>query len=126
MAWVLACATFPLLWVGGLITTTDAGMAVPDWPGTYGYNMFLYPWQTWLFGPWDLFIEHGRSRNEKTMRWQDRLNPTWSWLSDGCNLNRPIDEIVTRGGFELASLNEFLGRGPAVVSSLYRGAAIKP
>lgn len=34
-------------------------MAVPDWPGTYGLNLFLYPWQTWLFGPWDLFIEHG-------------------------------------------------------------------
>ncbi len=58
-AWVLCLATFPLLWIGGLITTTDAGMAVPDWPGTYGYNMFLYPWQTWFFGPWDLFIEHG-------------------------------------------------------------------
>jgi cytochrome c oxidase assembly protein subunit 15 len=58
-AWLLCVATFPLLWVGGLITTTDAGMAVPDWPGTYGYNMFLYPWETWLFGPWDLFIEHG-------------------------------------------------------------------
>jgi heme a synthase len=58
-ALVLACATFPLLWVGGLVTTTDAGMAVPDWPNTYGYNLFLYPWQTWLVGPWDLFIEHG-------------------------------------------------------------------
>jgi cytochrome c oxidase assembly protein subunit 15 len=56
---VLACATFPLLWVGGLVTTTDAGMAVPDWPTTYGYNLFLYPWQTWLAGPWDLFVEHG-------------------------------------------------------------------
>ena len=56
---VLACATFPLVWVGGLVTTTDAGMAVPDWPTTYGYNLFLYPWQTWLLGPWDLFIEHG-------------------------------------------------------------------
>ncbi|MFO0788655.1 MAG: COX15/CtaA family protein [Pirellulales bacterium] len=56
---VLACATFPLLWVGGLVTTTDAGMAVPDWPNTYGYNLFLYPWQTWVSGPWDLFIEHG-------------------------------------------------------------------
>ena len=41
------------------MTTTDAGMAVPDWPSTYGYNLFLYPWQTWLFGPWDLFVEHG-------------------------------------------------------------------
>lgn len=58
-AWVLCIATFPLLWIGGLITTTDAGMAVPDWPGTFGYNMFLYPWQTWFYGPWDLFIEHG-------------------------------------------------------------------
>ncbi len=55
----LCLLTFPLLWVGGLITSTDAGMAVPDWPTTYGYNMFSYPWQTWLFGPWDLFIEHG-------------------------------------------------------------------
>jgi cytochrome c oxidase assembly protein subunit 15 len=56
---VLACATFPLLWVGGLVTTTDAGMAVPDWPTTFGYNLFLYPWQSWLAGPWDLFVEHG-------------------------------------------------------------------
>jgi cytochrome c oxidase assembly protein subunit 15 len=45
--------------VGGLVTTYDAGMAVPDWPTTYGYNLFLYPWQTWVGGPWDLFIEHG-------------------------------------------------------------------
>lgn len=58
-AWVLCVATFPLLWIGGLITTTDAGMAVPDWPGTYGYNLFLYPWRTWMFGPWDLLVEHG-------------------------------------------------------------------
>lgn len=55
----LACATFPLVWVGGLVTTYDAGMAVPDWPNTFGYNLFLYPWQTWLFGPFDLLIEHG-------------------------------------------------------------------
>lgn len=59
LAMALVCATFPLIWVGGLVTTTQAGMAVPDWPNTYGYNLFLYPWQTWLFGPWDLMIEHG-------------------------------------------------------------------
>ena len=57
--WRLCCATFPLIWVGGLVTTYDAGMAVPDWPSTYGYNLFLYPWTEWLAGPWDLFIEHG-------------------------------------------------------------------
>ena len=63
--WVHRCAvllglvTFPLIWVGGLVTTMDAGMAVPDWPNTYGYNMFLYPIETWIGGPWDLLIEHG-------------------------------------------------------------------
>jgi heme a synthase len=55
----LVSATFPLIWVGGLVTTHDAGMAVPDWPNTYGYNLFLYPWQTWINGPFGLFIEHG-------------------------------------------------------------------
>ncbi len=59
VAVLLVCATFPLIWVGGLVTTYDAGMAVPDWPSTYGYNLFLYPWQTWIYGPFDLFIEHG-------------------------------------------------------------------
>lgn len=58
-AWILCALTFPLVWVGGLITTTDAGMAVPDWPGTYGDNMFAFPWRAWILGPWDLFIEHG-------------------------------------------------------------------
>ena len=56
---LLACATCPLIWVGGLVTTTDAGMAVPDWPTTFGYNLFLYPLSEWFYGPWDLFIEHG-------------------------------------------------------------------
>lgn len=59
LAIALALVTFPLIWVGGLVTTYDAGMAVPDWPGTFGYNLLLYPWQSWLAAPWDLFIEHG-------------------------------------------------------------------
>jgi heme a synthase len=59
VAVVLCCATFPLIWIGGLVTTHDAGMAVPDWPNTYGYNLFLYPYSEWFAAPWDLFIEHG-------------------------------------------------------------------
>ncbi|MCB0074691.1 MAG: COX15/CtaA family protein [Caldilineaceae bacterium] len=59
VAVLLVCVVFPLIWLGGLVTSSDAGMAVPDWPGTYGYNLFLYPWQTWLAAPYDIFIEHG-------------------------------------------------------------------
>jgi len=57
LAWVLACAVFPLIWVGGLVTTYSAGMAVPDWPSTYGYWIYL-PWRLWV-AAWDLFLEHG-------------------------------------------------------------------
>lgn len=59
LAVALALCTLPLIGVGSLVTTYDAGMAVPDWPGTYGYNLFLYPLSTWWAGPWDLFVEHG-------------------------------------------------------------------
>ena len=43
-AWLLACATFPLIWVGGLVTTTGAGMAFKDWLTSDGHFMLFYPW----------------------------------------------------------------------------------
>ncbi|HMO13661.1 MAG TPA: COX15/CtaA family protein [Pirellulaceae bacterium] len=59
LAVLCALIVFPLIWMGGLVTTHAAGMAVPDWPNTYGYNLLLYPYYDWFFGPWDLFVEHG-------------------------------------------------------------------
>jgi cytochrome c oxidase assembly protein subunit 15 len=59
LAVVTVLATFCLLWVGGLVTTLKAGMAVEDWPNTFGYPLFFYPILDWLRGPRDVFIEHG-------------------------------------------------------------------
>jgi ubiquinone/menaquinone biosynthesis C-methylase UbiE len=70
-----------------------------------------------------LFIEHGRASLESTARWQDRVNPLWKRLSDGCNVNRSIDEIVERSGFELDSLERFRHQGPAIFAQMYRGCA---
>jgi len=42
VALVATAFTWPLLFVGGLVTTYRFGMAVPDWPTTFGANMFLY------------------------------------------------------------------------------------
>ena len=72
-----------------------------------------------------VFIEHGRSQNEGTARWQDRLNPIWLKLTGECNINRRIDEVVERGGFELSSLDRFLGDGPKILTTLYRGVATR-
>jgi heme a synthase len=55
LAVMTACATFPLLFIGGLVTSKGAGLAVPDWPTTFGYNMFLYPWSK-MVG--NIFYEH--------------------------------------------------------------------
>ncbi|MGD0411558.1 MAG: COX15/CtaA family protein [Verrucomicrobiota bacterium] len=50
-----AAATFALVWMGGLVTSHEAGLAVPDWPNTYGYNLFFFPVSKWLGG---IFFEH--------------------------------------------------------------------
>ncbi len=47
--------TFVLLAIGGLVTSHGAGMAVPDWPTSFGYNMFALPFHFWTGG---VFWEH--------------------------------------------------------------------
>ena len=50
-----AVAAFILLLSGGLVTSKGVGMTVPDWPNSYGYNMFLFPFSRWVGG---IFYEH--------------------------------------------------------------------
>jgi cytochrome c oxidase assembly protein subunit 15 len=51
-----ALATAVLIVFGGLVTNTGAALAVPDWPDTFGHNLFLYPWSGMVGG---VFYEHG-------------------------------------------------------------------
>ncbi len=55
MALVTAIATFPLIFMGGLVTSHQAGMSVPDWPNSWGYNMFTFPPSKWVGG---ILFEH--------------------------------------------------------------------
>lgn len=59
VAGTLVVVTGLQLCSGALVTTYDAAMAVPDWPSTYGHNMFTFPLRDWLGGPFDLMLEHG-------------------------------------------------------------------
>jgi cytochrome c oxidase assembly protein subunit 15 len=54
-ALLVALATFILLIAGGLVTSHGVGMAVPDWPNSYGYNLFFFPVSKWVGG---IFYEH--------------------------------------------------------------------
>ena len=53
---LLAAASLLLIAAGGLVTSTDSGLAVPDWPNTYGYFMFSFPFSKMVGG---IFYEHG-------------------------------------------------------------------
>ncbi|HEX4124565.1 MAG TPA: COX15/CtaA family protein [Tepidisphaeraceae bacterium] len=55
LAVAVAAATFPLICLGSEVTSRHAGMSVPDWPDSYGYNMFLFPRSRWIGG---IFYEH--------------------------------------------------------------------
>jgi len=50
-----AISTLLLISVGGIVTSKGVGMSVPDWPTTYGYNMFFFPFSKWEGG---IFHEH--------------------------------------------------------------------
>ncbi len=47
---VTAAATLLLVVAGGLVTSTESGLSVPDWPTTYGSNMFTFPLSRWVGG----------------------------------------------------------------------------
>lgn len=56
--WLAIISTLSVLGLigsGGLVTSHEAGMAVPDWPNSFGYNMFLFPISHWVGG---VFFEH--------------------------------------------------------------------
>src|SRR5262249_32441673 len=52
----LAVITWLLVIAGGLVTSTSSGLSVPDWPTTYGYQMFRFPLSA-MTGP--IFFEDG-------------------------------------------------------------------
>jgi cytochrome c oxidase assembly protein subunit 15 len=54
-ATVAASATFLLLIAGGVVTSHEAGLAVVDWPNSYGCSMFLYPLSRMTGG---IYYEH--------------------------------------------------------------------
>jgi len=53
---LLAAATLLLVAAGGMVTSTNSGLSVPDWPTTYGHGMFSFPLAKMVGG---IFYEHG-------------------------------------------------------------------
>lgn len=74
-----AIITFLLLGLGGLVTSHEAGMSVPDWPTSYGYNMFALPIKFWHGGA---FFEHTHRLLASAVGLLTTVLAVWLWLKD--------------------------------------------
>src|SRR5450432_78013 len=74
-----AFVTFLLIGLGGLVTSHGAGMSVPDWPNTYGYNMFAFPISKWVGG---IFYEHTHRLLASAVGLLTTILAVWLWFKD--------------------------------------------
>jgi cytochrome c oxidase assembly protein subunit 15 len=76
---VNAVATLLLIGLGGLVTSHEAGMSVPDWPTSYGYNMFALPIRFWTGGA---FFEHTHRLLASAVGFLTTVLALWLWFKD--------------------------------------------
>ncbi len=74
-----AVATFLLIGLGGLVTSHEAGMSVPDWPTSYGYNMFALPIKFWTGGA---FFEHTHRLLATLVGTLTAVLAVWLWVRE--------------------------------------------
>ena len=78
-AMLTAVVTFFLLSIGGLVTSNEAGMSVPDWPTSLHRNMFLLPISEWTGG---IFYEHTHRLLASGVGVLATILAIWIWLKD--------------------------------------------
>jgi ubiquinone/menaquinone biosynthesis C-methylase UbiE len=71
-----------------------------------------------------LLLEHVRSEDQGSAKWQDRFETPWRWWGNGCRCNRDTATAVRSAGFEFAQLDagEF-PKAPPIVRPLIEGIA---
>jgi len=74
---LVAVSTFILIFIGGLVTSTGSGLAVPDWPTTYGQFMFSFPLSKMVGG---ILYEHGHRMVASIVGMLTVILTIWIWL----------------------------------------------
>src|SRR3954453_21766130 len=78
-AWFTSIATLFLICSGGMVTSKGVGLAVPDWPTTFGYNMFLFPISQWVGG---IFFEHTHRLIASLVGFLTIILAVWLWRAE--------------------------------------------
>src|SRR6478609_3888692 len=75
----LAGCTVLLVLAGSLVTSTDSGLSVPDWPTTYGWSMFTFPPSKWVGG---ILYEHSHRLIASTVGFLTIVLAVWLWREE--------------------------------------------
>jgi cytochrome c oxidase assembly protein subunit 15 len=93
-AWLTCVATLLLICSGGMVTSKNVGLAVPDWPTTFGYNMFLFPISKWVGG---ILFEHTHRLMGSLVGFLTIILAVWLWLSEDRQWVRNLGVIALAG-----------------------------
>jgi ubiquinone/menaquinone biosynthesis C-methylase UbiE len=72
-----------------------------------------------------IFCEHGLAPDKDVRRWQHRINPIWKKMGGGCNLNRPVPDLIEQAGFKINTLDTMYIPGWKPASFNYWGSAVQ-
>ncbi|HJZ77104.1 MAG TPA: COX15/CtaA family protein [Vicinamibacterales bacterium] len=75
----LVACTVILILAGSLVTSHDAGLSVPDWPTSYGWNMFTFPPSMWVA---NILYEHGHRLIASTVGLLTIVLAVWLWMAE--------------------------------------------
>jgi heme a synthase len=112
--WFLAALTLLLICSGGLVTSKGVGLAVPDWPTTFGYNMFAFPFSEWVGG---IFYEHSHRLIASIVGFLTIILAVWLWFADSRRWMRILGVVAlvavivqgVLGGLRVTMLKDELG-----------------
>jgi cytochrome c oxidase assembly protein subunit 15 len=77
-----------------MVTSKNAGLAVPDWPTTFGYNMFLFPVSKWVGG---ILFEHTHRLIASVVGFLTIVLAVWLWSSESRRWVRNLGLIALAG-----------------------------
>ena len=76
---LLTASILVLICSGGMVTSKGAGLAVPDWPNSYGYSMFAFPVSRWVGG---VLLEHTHRLAASTVGFLTMILAVWLTLAE--------------------------------------------
>src|SRR2546429_589111 len=128
-AWLTCFATVLLICSGGMVTSKNVGLAVPDWPTTFGYNMFLFPVSKWVGG---ILFEHTHRLIGSVVGFLTIILAVWLWLREDRPWVRNLGVIALGGvilqgilgGLRVTMMKDEIGIFHACIAQAFLGLLV--